>query len=60
METGKTSKRAEAGRGTKERRDGSEMEKTSWKARVGERPRVWMREVITSGLFSGVGVSGGW
>lgn len=52
---GKTRRRAEAGRGTKDSISGSEMEKTSWKARVGERPRFWTRVVITSGLFSGVG-----
>jgi hypothetical protein len=42
----------------KERREGSSIEKTSWKERVGESPRVCVREVITSGLFSR-GVRGG-
>lgn len=33
------------------------MEKISWNERAGERPRVWVRDVITSGLFSVVELS---
>ena len=53
---GKTRSRAWAGRGTKARRSGSEMLKTSWKESAGERPRVWRRVVIVEGLFSGRGL----
>ena len=50
--TGKTSRRACAGRGRKERRSGSVREKTSWKERVGERPSSCARVDMTVGLFS--------
>ena len=46
-------RRAWTGRGIRERRVGSVREKTSWKVRVGGRPREWERCVNVVGLFSG-------
>lgn len=56
LETGNTSRSARAGRGMNKRREGSSMENTSWKERVVERPSLWRREDITSGLFSREGL----
>lgn len=51
-ETGNTSRRACDGRGTKARRSGSSIEKTSEKPSVAGRPSWWIRWDMTSGLFS--------
>jgi len=53
---GKTRSRALAGRGTKARSSGSSMLKTSWNERAVESPSLWTRELITSGLFSAIGM----
>lgn len=55
-ETGKTRRRAWEGRGTKARRSGSSIEKTSEKPKVVGRPSWWIRWDMTSGLFSGFGL----